>query len=167
MSARVDGEFFRLQVIDEIVGSFFQHRPVQSLLERAETFACDGGVGIDYNFRGQTYDGCLRVQTHEDIDGNRSHHLIVVMAHDSRRRREDDSVVHQGLSSESLESENLGNLKHVMEQAEAHSMDFSYDSPRNRMEILFFQNDATPIMTIVLKHGFPKNNKCAYAVELN
>lgn len=173
-------EFFKLSLIDEIIGSFFATRPVATLLKNAEKYTVDQGVNVLYKFKETTYSGCLRARTHEDEKGERSYVLVVHMSHDgicyTRRQQKEVAAVHshwhkrgcwESLTKDFLETQKMTNMIAQMKAAGAAKVDFRYNFPHKRIDILFFQSDNHHFMTLCFEHDTSEGTaKAEYAVEL-
>jgi hypothetical protein len=171
-------EFFKFSLIDDIIGSFFEKRPVASLLSDLKRFTVDDGVHLTYKFKGQTYAGALRVRSYL-VDEQIQQVLIVHMSHDgfryTKRALNEFTAVHehyhdrggwQSLSEQFLVDQDLRNLRRIISEARCEKVDVRYNYPHKRIDMLIFR-DGAHILTLCFEHGSPQNSSAdQYAVSL-
>jgi len=155
-------KFFKISLIDDIIGAFFNQYNITDMLENVESFA--HGTVVPYIFNQVTYEATV-VDYLYDIPVN--HQLNVRLSHDGFQYKKigDTHAIKRNLkysnsngwvvvNSDYFEKEmpQLGNLSRKLQT----SVKMLYNHRMKRMDFEFRKEESRLVFKITLEHGYPK-----------
>lgn len=165
-------EFFKITLVDEIIGDFFEQYHLPSMLNDVEKF--NSPVVVPYKSKHKTYEGTLF--NYRSGYPRTVNQLTVSLSHDGfRYKKLEASFVQTTKKNRNLPGwmvvnniylQGMSNLKKLTDQLKA-KIEFLYHPQVKRIDIEFVAEDGTGPLKLCFEHGYGKNDdRDEYLIEL-
>lgn len=165
-------EFFKITLVDEIIGDFFEQYHLSSMRKDVEKF--NSPIVVPYKFKQKTYEGTL--YNYRSGYPRTTNQLTVRLSHDGfRYKKLEASFVHAIKKNRNLPGwmvvnnsylQGMSNLKKLTDELKA-KIEFLYHPQLKRIDIEFVADDGTRPLKLCFEHGYGKNDdRDEYFIEL-